>query len=581
MLQRSFRRRAILIFAAAALIILAPAVFLAYAVLDLYAGFTKPSCERAIERKMKEMNMTTPIGLAYQPEEYRKNWKRIRAEHALVMPVFRKHREKFWRQPNVWGMGPGRIQDENGEETGELGITIYVTKKVPQDQLPPEDRIPDRIGCVRIQIIEKPNNAILWRYSTLSHRPVRATVVVTSPSPSGGDPGLGTLTGLATRNSDGQRVLVTNVHVATGGYGRLPTGNEELYHPETTNPDYKVARILEWVRVNPGQDNIADVAIFKLLTEPSSDDEVESTFDTHSHCDDLDAHDFGSVVAGTVEPEEGKDLVVFWGGGSGKGVTRVKEVNQERTVGGVRFTGVTILDLSQNSGGTGDSGAPCLHENGSGRYQMTRIMFRGSEDGSEGYAFPASVAERRLDITFGVPKKEHLLDGIDLASKYLLRSTGPSLKPNASTGVIEEDWSTVVPSQTMGDAPIVCVVPTTGAITKGTPVTDEKGVTYTPVRLPGGLSAYKYLQPNNDHYATIMDSSITHDRTSSPKTTTGWARVKFIDKDRAEGSQDMMEMEVRKITRWGSAQLHAGVRVPGEGQLLWFGLQHCSRGVPA
>ena len=150
-----------------------------------------------------------------------------------------------------------------------------------------------------------------------------------------------------------------------------------------------------------------------------------------------------------------------------------------------------------------------------------------------------------------MPNKQQLLNGIDLACKHLLRSTGPALKPNSSTGSIEEDWNTVIAGQTVGDAPIVCVVPIAGAITKGTPVTDQMGVTYTPVRLPGGLPAYKYFQPNNDHYATILDSRITHDRNSSPKTTTGWVRVKFIDKEQDAPYQDIADLEVRKITRWG------------------------------
>ena len=103
----------------------------------------------------------------------------------------------------------------------------------------------------------------------------------------------------------------------------------------------------------------------------------------------------------------------------------------------------------------------------------------------------------------------------------------------------------------MGDAPIVCVVPITGAIGKGNQITDQMGVTYTPVRLPNGLSAYKYFQPNNDHYARVVDSSLTHDRNSSAKTTTGWVRVKFIDKDQPSRFQEIMELEVKKITRWG------------------------------
>ena len=119
--------------------------------------------ERRIEQAIEEMRfMPTPVGLEYDNQDTQKNWKRYRAEFARVNPVWDKYIELFDRQPNTWRMGPGRILDENGEETGELGIVIRVTEKIPQDQLPAEDRIPDRIECVRIQIIERPNDAILW-----------------------------------------------------------------------------------------------------------------------------------------------------------------------------------------------------------------------------------------------------------------------------------------------------------------------------------------------------------------------------------------------------------------------------------
>ncbi len=152
-----------------------------------------------------------------------------------------------------------------------------------------------------------------------------------------------------------------------------------------------------------------------------------------------------------------------------------------------------------------------------------------------------------------MPTKEQLLTGINLASKFAVRSAGPDLKPNPSAGVIEEDWSTVIGGQNIGDASIVCVVPVTGTVGRGTPVTDQMGVTYTPVRLRNGLPAYKYFQPNNDHYAEIMSSRLTHSRSTSPKTTTGWVRFKFIDKEQPAGSQDIMELEVRKVTRWGAS----------------------------
>ena len=137
------------------------------------------------------------------------------------------------------------------------------------------------------------------------------------------------------------------------------------------------------------------------------------------------------------------------------------------------------------------------------------------------------------------------------------------LVPNRETGAIEENWNEMIAGQTPGDAPLVCVVPDGGVIQSGAPVTDLMGVTYTPVRLPGGLSAYRYFQPNNDHYAKIVESNITDDLNSSPKTTTAWAKVRFIDKVATERigrtprvfvveDVTVMEVEVQKTTRWGS-----------------------------
>ena len=352
----------------------------------------------------------------------------------------------------------------------------------------------------------------------------------------------GTLTGLARRNSDGAKMLVTNLHVMASlnnGMFRDPLSTEEMYQ-ELVDASKKVGDSLAWVQLVDGQDNTADLAMCELEAG------VDAEFILHDS-----PHSRRQVIEGVKEPTTGMTLTMM-GAVGGEGTVTVKAIGETRTIGGKTFTGVVRLDSSQRPNMPGDSGSACLFKENDGRYRMACIAFaRATSTGFETWAFPVSVAEREMGITFGVPKKEQLRDGIDLASKHLLRSTGPALKPNSSTGAIEEDWSTVVAGQTVGDAPIVCVVPTTGAITNGTPVTDRMGVTYTPVRLQGGLSAYKYFQPNNDHYAEIVESRIIHDRNSSPKTTTSWVRVKFIDKEQDQHYQDIMEMEVRKITRWG------------------------------
>ena len=103
-----------------------------------------------------------------------------------------------------------------------------------------------------------------------------------------------------------------------------------------------------------------------------------------------------------------------------------------------------------------------------------------------------------------MPTKAQLINGINLASAHLVRSVGPGLSAEPNTGAIVPDPTIAVVGQTVGDAPIVCVVPLPGSIiSHDSPVADEMGVTYTPVRLSDGLDGYKYYQPNNNYYAQI------------------------------------------------------------------------------
>ena len=74
--------------------------------------------------------------------------------------VLAEYRELFWRQPNVYDVSKSFLRDENGEWTDQWGITVWVTKKVDQSTLPPEDRIPETLRDdyfeedVPIQIVE-------------------------------------------------------------------------------------------------------------------------------------------------------------------------------------------------------------------------------------------------------------------------------------------------------------------------------------------------------------------------------------------------------------------------------------------
>ena len=78
-----------------------------------------------------------------------------------ILEVRDKYRSLFRRQPNYQGNGPSDLRDENGERTETRGIIIYVTKKVDQGALPAEDRIPDCLEDVPVQIVEEARNILL------------------------------------------------------------------------------------------------------------------------------------------------------------------------------------------------------------------------------------------------------------------------------------------------------------------------------------------------------------------------------------------------------------------------------------
>ena len=67
-----------------------------------------------------------------------------------------KYDPLFWRQPNVHRVGEGYFKDENGEWIETSGIVVSVTKKVDRSALPLEDRIPDCLEGVSVQVIEEP-----------------------------------------------------------------------------------------------------------------------------------------------------------------------------------------------------------------------------------------------------------------------------------------------------------------------------------------------------------------------------------------------------------------------------------------
>ena len=316
----------------------------------------------------------------------------------------------FWRQPNVFAVSEGRLRDGRGGWLTTKGINISVTTKEDQNTLPTEVRIPAILEGIPINIVEEPNNYRLSDSPMTYHRPLVSGIsFLVGKSTDSGIQSVsagGTLTGLATRTRDNAKVLVTNMHCVTGQITVNPTGDEEMYqyslHAEnkvgtipTGPPDDK-----GWVEVLAEQKNIADVAMFVV------DNEMDVDFKLHG-----DPHIERWLLEGVVEPDPGDPddstddmALTMVGSFGGEGTVWVTEVNREcLNIGGRNFSGMVMLDSSHRPIVGGDSGSGCFFSEDGVHYYLSCIVF-GTTDGNAGnetVAFPASVAQRELGITFG------------------------------------------------------------------------------------------------------------------------------------------------------------------------------------
>lgn len=74
-------------------------------------------------------------------------------EHEECEIALRKHKDRLLGQRNVVGVAIGK-KLVGGEETDELCVTVFVTKKVPEEELKARDVVPKELEGVRTDVIE-------------------------------------------------------------------------------------------------------------------------------------------------------------------------------------------------------------------------------------------------------------------------------------------------------------------------------------------------------------------------------------------------------------------------------------------
>ena len=76
-----------------------------------------------------------------------------RAQTEKIRAIRRAYEAELMSKANVVGVGVG-FQQQGGERTGELALVVMVKKKVPLEQLAPEDVIPSSLEGVPVDVQE-------------------------------------------------------------------------------------------------------------------------------------------------------------------------------------------------------------------------------------------------------------------------------------------------------------------------------------------------------------------------------------------------------------------------------------------
>jgi len=72
---------------------------------------------------------------------------------ADVAAVQARHQQELLRYPNVVGVATG-TPTRGGRPTGETGLLVLVSRKVPASELEPDELLPSEIEGVPVDVVE-------------------------------------------------------------------------------------------------------------------------------------------------------------------------------------------------------------------------------------------------------------------------------------------------------------------------------------------------------------------------------------------------------------------------------------------
>lgn len=275
------------------------------------------------------------------------------------------------RRANVVGVGTGPKR-RGGRETGEQAIVVFVTEKLPESALDPEDVCPETVDIdgetVQTDVVQ---SGEVWAQATTAprqepgpdrtekFRPAPASVSVGHPEVTAGTLGTPPL-----ETVDGDLVFVTNAHVAA------PRPDAQVGDPcrqpgpaDGGDREDRIGTLVEFADVTRDEPNETDSALVRVDPRDVADNDIleigalsgfrESTFD--------DEHrKSGRTTGVTTGDLRAEDVEI--------------EVQGYYPDEAVTFTGVDAFD-PMSSGG--DSGS-LIGRDAGGEFYGTNLLFAGS-----------------------------------------------------------------------------------------------------------------------------------------------------------------------------------------------------------
>ena len=137
------------------------------------------------------------------------------AEHDRLLGLLEQVTAELKKYPGVTSVEIG-IKETDRQLTKEAAFRVYVQQKIPQDQLAPDERIPDEIFGVKTDVIQQ---SILSQTSNDDKfRPLKGGIQIRNDKEE-----TGTLGCIVQRNSDNTYVALSNYHVMFGGHSEGDT----------------------------------------------------------------------------------------------------------------------------------------------------------------------------------------------------------------------------------------------------------------------------------------------------------------------------------------------------------------------